>query len=70
MLKLDFCEKLDNLIKLSQKGSYSVVAALQMWRIESTLILIAELIGVENPEEEKSSQSRTRLEFIERNGRK
>lgn len=62
--------KLDYLIKLSQKGSYPVDAALQMWRIERSLILNADLIGVRNPEEEKSSQSRTRLEFIERNGMK
>ena len=51
---------------MSQRGSYSADAALQMWRIESTLILI----GDENPREEKFSQSRTRLEFVERSGRK
>ena len=49
MLEFSF-PKLDYLIRLSQKGSYSVVAALQMWRIESSLIPSADLIGVKNPE--------------------
>ena len=47
------CAKLENLIRLSQKGSYSVaVAALQMWRMESSLTLNPDLIGVDNPEKD------------------
>ena len=61
MMKSYNCAKLYNLIRLSHKGSYSVDAALQMWRIESKLILSADLIGVRNPEEGKSSQTRTRV---------
>ena len=61
MMKSNICAKLYNLIRLSHKGSYSVDAALQMWRIESKLILSADLIGVRNPEEGKSSQTRTRV---------
>ena len=53
MSKLDFCAKLDiNLNRLSQMGSNSRDAALQMWRIESNLTLSADLIGVENPEKD------------------
>ena len=59
MLESNVCAKLYNLIRFSQKGSYSVDAALQMWRIENSLILSADLIGVRNPEEGKSSQSKS-----------
>ena len=62
MFKFIFCAKSDNLIRLSQKGSYSVVAALQMWRIESSLILNADLIGVRNPEDKNIANSDMRNE--------
>ena len=57
MLESNVCAKLYNLIRFSQKGSYSVEAALQMWRIESSLILSADLIGVRNPEDKNIANS-------------
>ena len=42
--------KIGNLIRLSQKGLYSAEAALQMLRIDSSLMLNAGFIGVDNPE--------------------
>ena len=42
---------MENLIRLPQKGSKSTEAALQMWRMESSLRLDeARFIGVGNPE--------------------
>ena len=66
MLKSNICAKLYNLIRLSQKGSYSADAALQMWRIESSLILSADLIGVTNPEDKNIANGKREMKTAQK----